>query len=354
MAKKKPIPETSPSRPPIGPGGGGAARAGGVSSDMDSGGGKNSAIGESSAAYGHANQDSDFLTDWKSSKEKLRTARNAILELPSCEYENLIREMIQAAPTSWHVRQLILQAVERLQRLSNGLGDHRFGIPANDEGVIGRVNFQLAQVARKFNVSLTTKSTPEWLLKAKKHPEFQRGWKEFCSTRGEQERLDEARVIEIPRDAEQTGETKLRCVFEKKIVRMEWCSGEDVTKSEIRTRISSNGVLQFWLSDVLVSFDKSLEYPGSPMSHDWAERWADEKLYMKHFMPHAKREWNPAEVDDLQVHASGLLTTNNSSRNGKPRYDFRVFEARIKRLALRQIRVWRDRLVPPAKRVSQK
>ena len=44
MAKKKPIPERSPSKPPKGPGGGGAARVGGDSPDMDSGGGKNSAM----------------------------------------------------------------------------------------------------------------------------------------------------------------------------------------------------------------------------------------------------------------------------------------------------------------------
>jgi len=290
----------------------------------------------------------DFLGEWRARKEKLHAARLALHELPESEYEDIIREMIHVAPTAWHLKKLALEVVRRLKWLSKGNGDHRCGIPENNENVIANVHYELARITHEFNVSLTAKSTPRWLQLAKRHPAFQRAWKLHQRTKGEHQHdgLD-CRVIEVDSYGGQT----LRCVFEKKVVRMEWLRGDEVTRQETRARISSKGVLQNWLADVLTDFDKHMDYPNSPLSHDWAVRWANEELYMKHFMPHAEREWNPNEVDELQTRACGLLTTNNGKKDGKPRYDFGAFKTRIRRLAIFQIRFWRDAIVPPAPKV---
>lgn len=359
MAKKKPArpaaKKAKPSKPPKGTGGGGAVHDGGASLNMDSGSENFSALEKPIGAKSQAERDADFLSDWNARKEKLNAARDALWELPASEYESIIREVIHTAPSAWHLRKLIQEVVRRLQWLSRGMGDDRLGIPENDEGVIGRVHYQLARITRDFNVALTSKSTPQWLLKAKEHPDFKKAWKEFSKTKGKHEKDEaNARVIEVDAYGGQMGTLKLRCAFEKKVVRMEWRRGAEVTRQETRHRISSNGVLQHWLADVLTDFDKGLDYPGSPMSHDWAERWANEELYMKHFMPYAEREWRPDEVDELQTRACGLLTTNNGRDDGKPRYDFDAFGTRIRRLALRQIRFWRDQIVPPAPKVSRK
>jgi len=331
-------------------GGGGAASDGGASFNMDSGPENFSALVEASDTASQEENAADPLADWNARKAKLSAARDALLELPASEYEELIREIVRTAPTAWHVRKLIEEAVRWLQWLSKGHGDDRRGIPENDAGVIGRVHYQLARIARAFNVSLTAKSTPRWLLEANKHPEFKKAWKEFSNKKGEHERGDSnPRVIEV----DSYGGQKLRCVFEKNEVRMEWRRGDEVTWQEIRPRISSNGVLQHWLADVLTDFDKWMDYPNSPLSHDWAKRWADEELYMRHFMPHAEREWNPDEVDKLQTQACGLLTINNGKDDGKPRYDFGAFKTRIERLAKNQIKWWLDQLIAPAPKVSQ-
>lgn len=365
MAKKKPARPAAktakPSKPPKGTGGGGAVTDGGASLKMDSGSEKFSPLVEASDTASQEEKAADTLADWKARKAKLSAARDALRELPASEYQDLIREIVRTAPTAWHVRKLIEEAVRWLQWLSKGRGDHWLGIPENDERVIGRVHYQLARIARGFNVSLTTKSTPDWLLEAYKHPEFKKAWKEFSNRKGEHDRDDfNPRVIEVDAYGGQMGTLKLRCVFEKKKVRMEWRRGDEVTRQETRPRISSNGVLQHWLAGVLIDFDKGLDYPNSPMSYDWAERWADEELYMRHFMPHAEREWNPDEVDELQTRACGLLTpakmtwkTKSGNTKVKARYDFGAFKTRIKRLALRQIRLWRDGIVAPAPKVSQ-
>jgi hypothetical protein len=289
-----------------------------------------------------------FLSEWKSRKGKLHDAERGLRELPDSEYENIIREMIRVAPTAWHLKKLILEAVRWLKWLSRGNGDHSRGIPANNDNVIANVHYELARITHEFNVSLTAKSTPRWLQLAKKHPAFQKAWKLHQRTKGEHQHDSEyCRVIEV----DSYGGQKLRCVFEENVVHMEWQRGVEVTRQETRERISSNGVLQHWLADVLRGFDEWMDNPGSPLAEDWAKRWANEELYMKHFMLHAEQEWNPDEVDELQALACGLLTTNNGKKDGKPRYDFGAFKTRIKRLAIHQIRVWRDGLVPPAPKV---
>lgn len=290
----------------------------------------------------------DSLRDWNIRKEKLHAAQHALRELPESEYENIIREMIRAAPTAWHLKKLTLEVLRWLKWLSRGHGDSLRGIPEKNENVIASVHYELARIAREFNVSLTAKSTPSWLCHAKKHPSFQKAWKLHQRTKGEHQHDDRnRRVIEV----DSYGDQKLRCVFEEKVVHMEWRRGEEITRRETRDRISSNGVLQHWLADVLTDFDKWMDNPGSPLSQDWAVRWTNEELYMKHFLPHAEQEWNPDEVDKLQTRACGLLTTNNGKKDGKPRYDFGAFKTRIKRLAIYQIRSWRDGLVPPAPKV---
>lgn len=333
---------------------------------MDSTAGNFSALDSPNESTSQGKRNADFLTDWEARKEKLSAARDALWELPASEYENIISEVIHTAPSAWHLRKLVQEVIRRLQWLSRGGGDHRLGIPENDEGVIGRVHYQLARITRDFNVALTAKSTPRWLLKTKEHPEFKKAWKEFSKTKGEHEKDEaNARVIEVDCYGGQMGTLRLRCAFGKKVVRMEWRRGAEVTRQETRQetrhRISSNGILQHWLAEVLTDFDKGLDYPGSPMSHNWAERWANEELYLRHFMPHAERAWRPEEVDELQARACGLLTpakmtwkTKSGQTKVKPRYDFQAFKTRIKRLALKQIRVWRDGLVPPARKVSQK
>jgi hypothetical protein len=293
--------------------------------------------------------DSMDMSQWKVRKEKLSAAKNALWNLPASEYGNLINDVIRTAPTSWHVQQLVIAAVRHLKRLSAGAGEAWSGIPANDAGVIGRAHYQLARITREFNIALTEKSTPAWLLKAKENPEFQKAWKEFSLKKKEHERGDsESTVIEL----DTHGGQRLRCEFGKKQVRMEWWRGDEPMRCEIRQRVSSNHVLQSWLCDVLKSFDEQMDCPGAPLSQDWSERWADEDRYIKHFLPHAESEWNPDQIDELQARAGGLLTTNNSLRNGRPRYDFGVFKTRIKRLAKNQIRLWRHNLTLPAPKVS--
>jgi len=300
------------------------------------------------AAEGLKKSERDFLSKWKARKEKLHVAQRALRELPDSEYEAIIREMVRTAPTAWHIKKLILESIRWLKYLSRGNGDHWHSIPEKNENEIANVHYELACITHKFNVSLTTKSTPNWLQLAKKHPAFQKAWKLHQKTKGEhQHDSQDRRVIEIDSYGGQT----LRCVFEKKVVRMEWRRGGQITRQETRERISSKGVLQHWLADVLTNFDKHMDYPGSPLSQDWAVRWANEELYMKHFMPHAEQEWNPDEVDELQTRACGLLTTNNGKKDGKPRYDFGAFKTRIKRLAIFQIKFWRNELVPPAPKV---
>lgn len=361
MAKKKQTPrrtrkttKAKPSKPPKAvddDGGGGALSACDAVTLTESAAEKNSAMNDSTAASSQAQRETDFLTDWKANTEKLRAAREALRGLPASEYENIIREVIRAAPSAWHLRRLILHALDDLKHLSKGHGDSWRGIADKDQGVIGRVHYQLARIAREFNVSLTSKSTPRWLLEAKKHPEFQKAWKESSNRKGEHEK-DEAkpRVIEV----DSYNNLRLRCTYNETKVEMKWLQGDCVVRQETRDRISSNGVLQHWLADVLTDFDKWMDRPGNPLGQDWAERWANEELYLKHFMPHAEREWKPDEVDELQASACGLLTTNNGSLDGKPRYDFDAFATRIRRLAKRQLRHWRDVLVPPAPKVSQK
>ncbi len=294
----------------------------------------------------------DLLAEWKARKEKLHAAKTALRGLPDSEYEDIISEMIRTAPTAWHIKKLVLESVRWLKFLSSGNGHPWRGIPENNENVIANVHYELARITHEFNVSLTAKSTPRWLQLAKKHPAFQRAWKLHQKTKGEHEHdsLD-CRVIEVDAYGGQLGLLKLRCVFDEKVVRMEWRRGDEVTHQETRERIPSKGVLQTWLAGVLTDYDKSMDYPHSPLSQDWAARWANEELYMKHFMPHAEQEWNPDEVDELQTRACGLLTTNNGKKDGKPRYDFGAFKTRIRRLAIHQIRFWRDAIVPPAPKV---
>lgn len=294
------------------------------------------------------NNERDFLREWKTRKEKLHAAQHALHELPESEYENIIREMIRAAPTAWHLKKLALEIVRCLKGLSRGHGDIWRGIPENNAYVIASVHYELARIAKEFNVSLTAKSTPSWLREAKKHPAFQKAWRLHQRTKGEHKHDDrDRRIIEV----DSYGGQKLRCIFEEKIVSLEWRRGDETSRPETRDRISSNGVLRHWLADVLTEFDKWMDNPGGPLSQDWAARWTNEELYMKHFMPHAEQEWNPDEVDELQTRACGLLTTNNGKKDGKPRYDFGAFKTRIKRLAIYQIRLWRDELVPPAPKV---
>jgi hypothetical protein len=367
MAKKQsaqpPAKKAKPSKPPKGTGGGGAQSQAAACPEMDSGVENFSALEQTREGSLQAEKPVDPLAAWEERKAKLNAARKALRELPESEYEELIRDVIRTAPTSWHVRMLIMEAVRSLKFLSAGANDTWRGIPKNDPGVIGRIHYQLARITREFNVSLTAKSTPNWLLKAKEHPEFQRAWKEFSNKKREHERGDsKTKVIEVDSYGGQLGTLRLRCVFEKKQVRMEWRRGGEITRQEIRPRISSNGVLQHWLADVLKNFDEWIDYPDSPpLAKDWAERWADEALYMKHFIPHAEREWNPDKVDELQAMACGLLTparmtwkTKSGKTKVKLRYDFGAFKTRIKRLALKQIRWWRDGLVPPVQKVSRK
>ena len=154
QSKRAPAKRT-PSKPPRARGGGGAANDGGASPDMDSAERKFSALPDAHDADSQSKRDSDFLADWKARKSKLKTARDALWNLPASEYENIIREVIRTAPSSWHVRMLILEALRWLKRLSKGSGDPFLGIPGKDEGVIGRVHYQLARITREFNVSLT-------------------------------------------------------------------------------------------------------------------------------------------------------------------------------------------------------
>lgn len=293
-------------------------------------------------------RDSDFHREWNVRKEKLHAAKRALRELPESEYENLIHEMIRAAPTAWHLKKLTLEVIRWFKGLSRGHGNSWRGIPENNENMAASVHYELARIVKEFNLSLTAKSTPTWLRHAKKHPAFQKAWKLHQKTKGEhQHDGPDRRVIEV----DSFGGQKLRCVFEDNVIHMEWRGDNETPRQETRNRVSSNAVLQHWLADILTDFDKWMDYPDSPLSQDWAVRWANEELYMKHFMPHAEQEWNPDEVDELQTRACGLLTTNNGKKDGKPRYDFGVFKTRIKRLAIHQIRLWRDGLVPPAPKV---
>lgn len=358
MATKKPARPTAkkakPSKPPKGTGGGGAESDSGASLNMDSGEGNFSALDSPNEAKSQAKREADFLADWKARKEKLRAARDALWKLPASEYESIIREVIHTAPSAWHLRKLIQEVVRHLQWLSRGRGDHRLGIPENDEGVIGRVHYQLAPIAREFNVSLTAKSTPQWLLVAKKHPEFQKAWSSLKRTKGTHEKeLLEQRVIEVARDDRIT----IRATFGKNKVQTECIREGKIVWTESRDRLSSSAVLQAWVNGTLTEFDKNCDHAGSPLSYDWATRWADEEKYLKHFMIWAESAWNEEGVDSIQIGGmwgSGLLTSNSGGKKSAgPRYDFAAFQTRIKGLAKRQLRVWRDEIVPPAPKVSR-
>ena len=128
----------------------------------------------SATAVGANQSESNLLREWKARKEKLHAAQQALRDLPGSEYEHIIREMIRVAPTAWHLKKLVLEIVRWLKWLSKGHGDHWRNIPENNDNVIASAHYELARIAKEFNVSLTTKSTPLWLRLAKSTHHFKR------------------------------------------------------------------------------------------------------------------------------------------------------------------------------------
>ena len=300
-------------------------------------------------------------------------ARVADLEAANRDLENKVeaargfpedfRSLIRSAPTAWHLQKLVIDVITRLRYSCKASGRGVRDDQSNAD-LMGDPHYALARIVAHFNVSLTAKSTPSWLLKLKTNPAFQLGSKLWRKTKGSHEGVDKNKVIVLEED----DGSRLKVMFRNQKVIYVWRRDYEVIRSMVRERNSSRGVLLNWVGGILYEFDKRLDHHSAPLSKNLAERWSDGEKYLTHFLPFAEQRWNDEGIENIQISGAGLLRTNAGMvqtkvnigrandgmvktryglRKTQPRQEFKDFVPDIKRLAKRQLKIWRDSIAGP-------
>jgi hypothetical protein len=281
-----------------------------------------------------------FLKDWELKAARIRAARQALRDVD--DYGDMIPDIVRLAPSAWHLQNLVFQAINALKR---GCREGS-GVDAS----LADPHYSLARIAREFNVSLTKKSTPPWLLKLKSHPAFKEGFDLWRRRKGSHANTKEQTAV-IER-LEANGD-QLRVEFGTSKVLYQWSRDGVIVRTRELDRIDSKWVVVNWLSQHLIDFDKAMDYPGAPLSADCAVRWSDEKGYLRCFLPYAKARWDEEGADSIQISEAGLLPLGSGVNGSRQRTDFGT-RTDLKNMVCHQLRIWRDTISGPARKVSQK
>lgn len=103
----------------------------------------------------------------------------------------------------------------------------------------------------------------------------------------------------------------------------------------------TTGVLSQWVWWTIYEFDKWHARWPENYSRSFQERWTDEGKYLGDFMEQAEKDWNEEGVADIQIRAKGLLRTNSGGSKSAPRQEFRDFKKDVRRIAERQLHLWK-------------